>query len=137
MLWNQLLQEVESQAIQSQQQINIVKSQINVKQRDARLNQLTSTELSQLSRDTKVYEGLGKMSVTATIWGDQFLDHLTDVVSRFVATPISNIDSRLLKESQTLKSEIAALEKRLHYLETTHKNSRDHIEKILQTGGRS
>jgi Prefoldin subunit len=75
MLWNQLLQEVESQAIQSQQQINIVKSQINVKQRDARLNQLTSTELGQLSRDTKVYEGLGKMSVTATIWGDQFLAH--------------------------------------------------------------
>jgi prefoldin subunit 1 len=137
MLWNQLLQEVESQAIQSQQQINIVKSQINVKQRDARLNQLTSTELSQLSRDTKVYEGLGKMSVTVTIWGDQFLDHLTDVVSRFVATPISTTDSRLLKESQTLKSEIAALEKRLHYLETTHRNSRDHIEKILQTGGRS
>jgi Prefoldin subunit len=75
MLCNQLLQEVESQAIQSQQQINIVKSQINVKQRDARLNQLTFTELSQLSRDTKVYEGLGKMSVTATSWCDQPLDH--------------------------------------------------------------
>ncbi|KAF7507119.1 hypothetical protein GJ744_010932 [Endocarpon pusillum] len=110
-----LLQEVESQAIQSQQQINIVRSQINVKQRDARLNQLTSTELSQLPRTTKVYEGLGKM---------------------FVATPISAVDARLSKESQTLKSEITALEKRLHYLETTHKNSREHIEKILQTGGR-
>lgn len=62
-----LLQEVQSQAIQSQQQINIVKSQINVKQRDSRLNQLTSTELSQLSRNTKVYEGVGKMSVMTTM----------------------------------------------------------------------
>jgi hypothetical protein len=60
-----------------------------------------------------------------------------DIVARFVATPISTVNTRLSKEAQTFKSEIAALEKRLHYLETTHKNSREHIDKILQTGGRS
>lgn len=74
-LSTQLLQEVDSQAIQSQQQINIVKAQINAKQRDARLNQLTGTELSQLSRDTKVYEGSGKMSVTTTLWCHQSMGH--------------------------------------------------------------
>lgn len=58
------------------------------------------------------------------------------MVIRFVAAPISTVDARLSKESQALKSEITALEKRLQYLETTHKNSREHIEKILQTGGR-
>ena len=116
MVWQQLLQEVESQALQSQQQINIIKSQISSKQRDVRLNQLTLTELGQLSRDTKVYEGVGKM---------------------FVAMPVSTIDARMSKESANLKAETTALEKRLHYLETTHKNSREHIDKILQTGGRS
>jgi prefoldin subunit 1 len=117
----------------------MVRSQISVKQRDARLNQLTSTELSQLSKDTKTYEGLGKMSVTATrCLPDTVLSsRVADMVTRFVATPISAVNARLSKEAQTFKSEIAALEKRLHYLETTHKNSREHIEKILQTGGRN
>lgn len=45
----------------AQQQINVVKSQIAVKQRDIRLLQLTSTELSSLPKDTNVYEGVGKM----------------------------------------------------------------------------
>jgi prefoldin subunit 1 len=89
--------------------------------------------LSQLSKNTKVYEGLGKMSVYGCPWP---LKPSLISLSRFVAKPISTIDARLLKESQILKSEIAALEKRLNYLETTHRNSREHIDKILQTGSR-
>lgn len=50
--------------------------------------------------------------------------------------PVSKVDTRLSKELESLKTEIGALEKRLHYLETTHKNSREHIDKILQTGGK-
>lgn len=74
------------------------------------------------------------MSVTERMW--QYDSSTVLTRARFVATPISSVDARLSRESQTLKSEITALEKRLHYLETTHKNSREHIEKILQTGGR-
>jgi prefoldin subunit 1 len=57
----QLLQEVETQAIISQQQISQTQAEINSKKRDARLNDLTSKELSQLSKPAKVYEGIGKM----------------------------------------------------------------------------
>jgi prefoldin subunit 1 len=57
----QLVQEIESQAIQAQQQINVVKSQIAVKQREIRMLQLTSSEVSTLPKDTNVYEGVGKM----------------------------------------------------------------------------
>lgn len=57
----QLVQEIETQAIQAQQQINVVKSQISIKQRDIRMLQLTSSELSGLPADTAVYEGVGKM----------------------------------------------------------------------------
>jgi prefoldin subunit 1 len=56
--------------------------------------------------------------------------------TRFVATPISTIDTRLSTESTALKKDITELEKKLHYLETTFKNSREHIERILQTGAR-
>lgn len=111
-----LVQEIETRAIQAQQQINIVKTQISSKQRDVRLLQLTSNEVGQLPKNTNVYEGVGKM---------------------FVARPISEVDKRLSGETTELKSEITNLEKKLHYLETTHKNSREHIEQIFKSGGRS
>ena len=57
----QLMREIESQAMVAQQQINIVKAQVAAKQRDVRLLQLTSSEVSDLPKDTNVYEGVGKM----------------------------------------------------------------------------
>ena len=56
-----LAQEIESQAISAQREINIVKTNISAKQRDIRIFELTSTEIKSLSKDTKVYEGVGKM----------------------------------------------------------------------------
>ncbi|KAL8763381.1 MAG: hypothetical protein Q9184_000769 [Pyrenodesmia sp. 2 TL-2023] len=56
-----LVQEIETQAINAQREINVVKTSIVSKQRDIRMLELTSTEVKQLSNDTKVYEGVGKM----------------------------------------------------------------------------
>lgn len=50
--------------------------------------------------------------------------------------PIDTMNRRLTTEADALKKEIAELEKRLHYQETTFKNSKQHIEKILQSGAR-
>ncbi|KIW63834.1 hypothetical protein PV04_08806 [Phialophora macrospora] len=110
-----LLQEVEAQAVLSQQKITQTQAELTAKRRDARLNQLTSNELKSLSKDTNVYEGVGKM---------------------FVAVPMTTLNQRLASESAALQKDIADLDKRLHYQETTFKNSRQHIEKILQTGVR-
>lgn len=55
------MQEIESQAVQAQQQINVVKSQVSIKNREIRLLELTSKEVSGLPADTNVYEGVGKM----------------------------------------------------------------------------
>lgn len=57
----QLVQEIESQALSAQRDINIVKTAVAAKQRDIRMLELTSTEVKQLSNDTKVYQGVGKM----------------------------------------------------------------------------
>lgn len=59
-----------------------------------------------------------------------------DSSRRFVAVPNKTVNDRLTAESASLKKDIAELEKKLHYQETTFKNSREHIEKILQTGAR-
>ncbi|EER45329.1 conserved hypothetical protein [Histoplasma capsulatum var. duboisii H88] len=111
-----LVQEIESRAIATQQQINIVRSQITGKQRELRLLELTSNEISQLPKETNVYEGVGKM---------------------FVANPITNVNKRLSAEKGELKTAISNLEKKLHYLETTHKNSRQHMDQIFKTGGKA
>ncbi len=55
------MQEIESQAIQAQQQINVVRSQMAIKQREIRMLELTSKEVASLPSDTNVYEGVGKM----------------------------------------------------------------------------
>lgn len=47
-------------------------------------------------------------------------------------TPIDAVNSRLSSEDQTLKKDISDLEKRLHYLETTHEKSKEHIEQIFR-----
>lgn len=55
------MQEIESQAISAQREISVVKTAVTTKQRDIRLLDLTTSEVKQLSKDTKVYEGVGKM----------------------------------------------------------------------------
>ncbi|CAK7198093.1 hypothetical protein SEUCBS139899_000751 [Sporothrix eucalyptigena] len=109
-----LVREIETQAIQAQQQITIARSQAAGKQREMRLAQLTLKELESLPTDTGVYEGVGKM---------------------FVAEPITSLNDKLGKQIETLESDVEGLGKRLHYLETTAKNSQEHIAQILRRGG--
>ncbi|KAJ5217335.1 hypothetical protein N7468_010343 [Penicillium chermesinum] len=111
-----LLQEIETRALASQQQIGITKAQMTAKQRDIRMLQLTSKELSELPSETRVYEGVGKM---------------------FVHVPTDTVSKRLTRESSEAAAEIASLEKKLQYHETTNKNSRDNLEQILKSGGRA
>ncbi|KAF2842446.1 prefoldin subunit 1 [Patellaria atrata CBS 101060] len=109
-----LLQEIEQKAAFSQQQIQIVKAQIAAKNRESRMVQLTSSELNTLPKDTNVYEGVGKM---------------------FVLNPTEDVKTRLATETNELKSDISNLEKKLHYLETTYKNSRDNLEQLFKASG--
>ncbi|KAJ5665941.1 uncharacterized protein N7477_008389 [Penicillium maclennaniae] len=95
-----LLQEIETRAMASQQQIGITKAQMTAKQREIRKLQLTSKELS----------------------GPALCDP---------------VNKRLARESSEAATEITNLEKKLHYHETTHKNSRENLEQILKSGGRA
>ena len=57
----QLVHEIESQALSAQREINVVKAAVSAKQRDIRMLELTSSEVKQLPKDTRTYEGVGKM----------------------------------------------------------------------------
>jgi len=58
-------------------------------------------------------------------------------IGRFVFSPIAEVDKRLNTETSELKSDVENLGKKLQYLETTHKNSREHIDQIFKSGGRA
>ncbi|KAK1757715.1 Prefoldin [Echria macrotheca] len=111
-----LVREIESQALAAQQQIGLVRTQLASKQREVRLAQLTRGEISSLPPDTAVYEGVGKM---------------------FVAVPAPALQAKLGSQMKEMETEMEGLTKRLHYLETTAKNSQEHIEKMLGGAGRS
>lgn len=57
----QLVREIESQAIASQQQIGLARTQMTAKQREMRMVRLTLDEVSAMPASTAVYEGVGKM----------------------------------------------------------------------------
>jgi len=48
-----------------------------------------------------------------------------------VLAPSAQLSKKLESELQILRQDIEGLEKRLTYLETTQKNSRDHINRML------
>lgn len=59
----------------------------------------------------------------------------TDARYRFVLSSTKEVDDELATETKDLKKEMESLNSRLHYLETTHKNSREHMEQIFKNSG--
>jgi prefoldin subunit 1 len=57
----QVLQEISQKKAFAEQQLIIVRQQKAARTREGRMLQLTSSEVSSLPADTKVYEGVGKM----------------------------------------------------------------------------
>ncbi|KAH7369136.1 prefoldin subunit [Plectosphaerella cucumerina] len=109
-----LVREIESQAIMAQQQIGQAKQQIGSKQREMRMVRLTMNEIESLPAGSNVYEGVGKM---------------------FVAMPRGKLNAKLEGQVKQKEGEVDQLGKKLHYLETTFKNSREHIDKMLKSQG--
>lgn len=54
---------------------------------------------------------------------------------RFVLTSTEDVKVRQAKQATDIKAELANLDKKLHYLETTYKNSQQHMEALFKRGG--
>jgi hypothetical protein len=59
--YRQILTEIQAKSEFSSQQIQVVKAQLQAKNREQRMLQLTASEVGILPRETHVYEGVGKM----------------------------------------------------------------------------
>ena len=67
-----MLKEIESKAVFSAQQLQIVRGQMTSKQREKRMLELSSKELATIPKDTPVYDGVGKM------WAEESCRFLDD-----------------------------------------------------------
>lgn len=57
----QLYGEIQTQALKTQQELALGRSQQAAKQREMRITQLTLSEMASLTPETPVYEGVGRM----------------------------------------------------------------------------
>ncbi|KAK1449616.1 prefoldin subunit [Colletotrichum melonis] len=138
-----LIREIESQAIVAQQQIGQARTQMTAKQREMRMVRLTLDEVSTLPSNLNVYEGVGKISVfdgrrmTKRLQpGPEYMDYVADAEprgrKRFVALPTPQLTQKLEGQIKDREVEVEKLSQKLHYLETTYKNSRQHIDQMLK-----
>jgi chaperonin cofactor prefoldin len=109
------------------------------KQREQRLIKLTLGEMSSLPDDAMVYEGVGKMYVMCACLNDHqaifsWYDYscLDTDHHRFASLPVNSLKQKLDVHGKDIDGEVEKLNKRLLYLETTQKNSREHIEQMLR-----
>ncbi|KAF2833059.1 Prefoldin [Ophiobolus disseminans] len=106
-----VFQEISQKKAFAEQQLLIVRQQKTARTREGRMLQLTSSEVSSLPKDTKVYEGVGKM---------------------FVCTAIPDVQKRLQVEGEALTKEMSNLDKKEDYLEKTYTNSKNSLEQVLK-----
>ncbi|KAL1587045.1 hypothetical protein WHR41_04209 [Cladosporium halotolerans] len=110
----QLLQEIDAKATFSQQQLVLVRQQLASQARKKRMLELSTAEIDALPKDTKVYNGVGKM---------------------FVNTTTQDVKSDQAKDAEAVVKEIDNLKKKENYLEQTLKNSQEHMEALFKRGG--
>ena len=111
---------------------------MTAKQREQRLVKLTMSEMASLPDDAVVYEGVGKMYVSSPAPLD-LVTYTTEACTnrgsrlRFASLPVTTLRQKLERQAHDLEGEVGKLNQRLLYLETTHKNSREHIEQMLRS----
>ncbi|EMR10377.1 hypothetical protein PNEG_01629 [Pneumocystis murina B123] len=107
-----ILNEIQTQAIASQQHITTSQIQRQAKEKEKKISELIFNELSKLTRDTPVYSSAGKA---------------------FIKEDLNQIEQKLTTQIKEINNEIDALNKKIIYHETTLANTQPHIERIMNS----
>jgi prefoldin subunit 1 len=121
---NQVLAEIETQAVTSAQALQQVNGQITASERKKKLLELTQKELTSYPADTPVYIGVGKLYLPASIY-------VLEVDSRFMKEDLKVVTKDLDGQIAEHNDNVLTLKKKQLYLETTFKNAQTHIHEIL------
>ncbi|CAO3676171.1 unnamed protein product [Umbelopsis vinacea] len=102
--------DLQSKYISSMQQANSTKQQIQIKERERKVAELTRRELDSLDAATKTYKPVGKM---------------------FIQSPLSDMKLSFAKRISTADDDIKALEKTQKYWERSAADAQGNLRDIL------
>ncbi|KAI9490399.1 Prefoldin [Zychaea mexicana] len=103
--------ELQAKYVASTQQLNTVKAQIQARQRDRKMAELTRRELDTLDADTKTYKPVGKM---------------------FVQTPLGEMKDQYVNRIKDSDEKIQQLEKSQKYWDRAATDAQSNLRDILQ-----
>ncbi|ORY79281.1 Prefoldin [Leucosporidium creatinivorum] len=108
-----VLMQLQAQYQDAARQLQIVRAQHNARQRDAKLNTLTLREIEALPTDPPVtcYKGVGRM---------------------FVQEPRKSVEDGLKSKAKESSAEVAALEKKMKYLEGEMATAQGSLRDVLK-----
>ncbi|TEB39932.1 Prefoldin [Coprinellus micaceus] len=106
-----ILVQIQQTAIQSRRSLDLSVQQIQAKERERRILQLTIDEISQMPQDVNMYKGVGKM---------------------FMMVPRNTMDQELKGQEKELSDDISSLNKKAKYFEKQHNDAQGQLRDIFQ-----
>jgi prefoldin subunit 1 len=106
----QILNQIQTTAVQSQRALNVSRQQAAVKDRDRRILQLTIDEIGHMDGDVNLYKGVGKM---------------------FLMVPRLTMKQELKNQEKELTDDINNLNKKSKYLEKQLNDAQNQLRDIL------
>jgi len=109
-----ILAQIQATAQISQRNLAVTKSQIQQKEKDRRILQLTIAEIGELPRseDIKLYKGVGKM---------------------FLNVPRTTMEKELKADEKSISDDLAALQKKGKFLEKQYQEANSQLRDIFHS----
>ncbi|CAL1694334.1 unnamed protein product [Somion occarium] len=108
-----ILVQIQQTAVQSQRNLNLSRTQIQAKERERRILQLTIEEINSLDDNVNLYKGVGKM---------------------FINVPRPELQKGLKEEEKELSDDVSTLQKKAKYLEKQFNDAQGQLRDIFQHG---
>jgi len=105
-----VLIELQNRLVENNRQLVTIKTQIQIKEREKRLAELTKKELSALEKDTKTYKSVGKA---------------------FIKADLSVLSKEMDDKSEKAASDLVTLDKSKKYLERNISDSQNGLREIV------
>lgn len=107
---SQILQQIQTTAVNSQRALNITRQQTLNKERERRVLQLTIEEITSIEGDVNLYRGVGKMCVRSFHRVRFFVNSL---IYRFMMVPRATMEKDLKDQEKGFTDDITSLNKKV------------------------
>lgn len=107
-----ILEQIQTQAVISQRSLNVARAQIQAKEKEKKILQLTMRELGTMPPESKMYKGVGKM---------------------FMAQPRAAITAEQTAQDKALNEDLSNLNKKAKYLEKQFDEANGQLRDIFRS----